>query len=69
MHISSLDHFVGGLLTASWAPGDDTPRFREFVSDARNVFDLYSSEGQVAIEVVSHVALGQPNVATRRSRN
>jgi ubiquinone/menaquinone biosynthesis C-methylase UbiE len=56
---SNWDQFIGGLLTASWAPEVNEAEYQRFVARTRTVFDQYSSDGELTIEVISNVAIGQ----------
>jgi SAM-dependent methyltransferase len=64
-HSSGWDQFLGGTLTASWAPDVEGSDYEAFSDDVRAIFDKYCSGGEITIEVISHVAIGQPN--TKRS--
>jgi ubiquinone/menaquinone biosynthesis C-methylase UbiE len=59
---SNWDRFFGGMTTASWAPDADGPELEGFKYEARSVFDRFKSGEEVTIEIITRVAIGQPNV-------
>jgi hypothetical protein len=61
-HRSNWEQFFGGSISASWAPDAGGPDYEEFKEAARAVFDQYNLGGKLSIEVISCVAIGQPNV-------
>lgn len=51
--------FLGRLLSTSYIPAADDPAYPALVEQARRIFDAYAADGQVRIEYVTEVNLGQ----------
>ena len=62
---SNWDQFIGGLLSASWAPAENDSSYRHFREEARGFFERSSTGGELTIKVVTHVAIGRPNAKQR----
>ena len=53
------ERFVGALLTASYAPDEDSPFYNRFAAAARKVFDHFSRDGVLDNLVRTELYLGQ----------
>jgi SAM-dependent methyltransferase len=51
--------FLGGLLSASYAPDEDHPGYSRFVRAVREVFDRFAVQGRVEMQAETELIIGQ----------
>jgi SAM-dependent methyltransferase len=61
--------FLGVLLSAAGAPLEGDPAFPAFRDAARQVFDRFSTEGALQVDVVTEAAVGRPTPAAGEDAN
>ena len=58
-HAVNWEVFLGGLLTASFAPDVGSPYYANFVAKAHRIFDEFSRQGLMEMRYVTEMYLGQ----------
>jgi len=54
-----LDRFIGGNLSASYAPKEDNINYENFISELRDLFDKYSEDGQLELPMITRAYVGK----------
>ena len=58
--------FLGALLSTSFLPDEDHPKFPVFESAVREIFERFSQDGWMDVHGVTEVMLGVPHRGPRR---
>lgn len=54
------EQYLGGVSSASWAPGGDHPLYTRFKRAARDLFDRFASDGWLVTNMETKVDIGHP---------